>query len=113
MGKAVYNPDIKRVLDSLLLEIPLVVSGKMFGYPAYYVNKRLFACIYEDGVAIKVPFDLASELMEKEGIVPFIPIGRRKMKEWIQINREQSEDYLKDRKIFDKSIEYVAMLKDK
>ncbi|MGZ7109162.1 MAG: hypothetical protein ACXVHW_09355, partial [Methanobacterium sp.] len=70
--------------------------GKMFGYPAYYVNKKLFACLYEDGVGIKVPEDNANELNGSEGITPFQPLGRRKMREWIQINREKSEDYLKD-----------------
>jgi len=34
----------------------------------------------------------------------------KKMREWIQINRNKTEDYLKDREIFDKSIEFVASL---
>ena len=32
------------------------------------------------------------------------------MREWVQINRKKSEDYLKDQDIFEKSIEYVASL---
>ena len=108
MGKAIYNVEIKNVLDSLLLSIPVVVSGRMFGYPAYYVNNKLFACVYEDGVGVKVPFDLANELIGKDGIIPFVPMGRRKMKEWIQIDHEQPEDYLMDKEIFEKSIEFVA-----
>jgi len=113
MGKANYNPKIKIVLDSFLLKIPIVVPGKMFGYPAYYVNKKLFACIYEEGVGMKVPFDLANELIGKEGIIPFIPMGRKKMKEWIQINREKPEDYLNDRAIFEIAIKFVAGLGEK
>ena len=35
LGKAVYNQEIKDVLDSFLLDNPIVVPGKMFGYPAY------------------------------------------------------------------------------
>ncbi len=110
MGKANYNLEIKNVLDSFLLKIPIVVPGKMFGYPAYYVNKKLFACVYEDGVGLKVPFDLANELIGKEGIIPFIPMGRKKMKEWIQLNRELPEAYYNDIEIFKKSVEFVATL---
>ncbi len=112
MGTLIFSPEIKRVLDSFLLEIPIVVTGKMFGYPAYYVNRKLFACVYEDGVGIKVPYERAQELIGKEGIIPFIPMGRREMIEWIQINRTQPEEYLKDREIFEESIEYVAALGD-
>ncbi len=110
MGKANYNTEIKNVLDSFLLKIPIVISGKMFGYPAYYVNKKLFACVYEDGVGLKVPFDMANELIKNEGIIPFMPMGRNKMKEWIQINREQPEDYFNNIDIFEKSIEFVGNL---
>lgn len=82
----------------------------MFGYPAYYVNKRLFACLYEDGVGIKVPEDKAKQLIGHDGIIHFQPLGRRKMREWIQINRDNSEDYLKYKEIFDISIEFVLSL---
>jgi len=82
----------------------------MFGYPAYYFGRKLFACLYEDGVGIKVPQELAKELMGKEGIVPFEPMGKAKMREWIQINRKESSDYLRDQHIFHSSIEFVSSL---
>jgi hypothetical protein len=110
VGRANYNPEIKSVIDSFLLKIPIVVSGKVFGYPAYYVNNKLFACIYEEGVGIKVPLDVANEFIGKDGIIPFIPMGKRKMKEWIQIVREQPEEYYKDKEIFETSINFVASL---
>jgi hypothetical protein len=113
MGKAKYNLEHKEILDSFLLEMPDVVPGKMFGYPAYYIHKKLFACLYEDGVGIKVPEDKARELIGQEGIIHFQPLGRKKMREWIQINREKSEDYLDDKEIFDISIEFVSALAKK
>jgi hypothetical protein len=113
MGKANFNIDHKRILDSFLLERPGVVSGKMFGYPAYYIKKKLFACVYEDGVGIKIPEKKAIELIGKKGIIHFQPLGRAKMREWIQINREKSEDYLKDQEIFDISIKFVSTLASK
>jgi hypothetical protein len=110
MGKANYNPEIKEILDSFLLQIPIVVPGKMFGYPAYFVNKKLFACVYEEGVGLKVPSETVHELMGKAGYISFIPMGRRKMKEWIQINREKPEEYLNDQATFKIAIKHVAGL---
>lgn len=100
----------KETLDSLLLNIPNVVQGKMFGYPAYYVNGKLFACIYGEGLGVKVPEDVAIKLLSEQHIVPFQPLGKPKMKEWIQINHMKSEDYRKDMDIFLISVEFVIQL---
>ena len=108
MTKMQYRDDHKVILDSLLLKMKGVVPGKMFGYPAYYVDGRLFACLYENGVGVKVPAADADRLVGRKGIVRFQPLGRAMMKEWIQINREEPEHYLKDRHIFEKSIEFVS-----
>ena len=107
LGKIEYNSKHKEVLDSFLLENPKVTPGKMFGYPAYYVGGKLFASFYEDGVCVKVPESLTNELLEREYIEPFQPMGR-KMREWVQINRHNSEDYLKDKDLFDASIKFVS-----
>ena len=107
MAKAEYNQKINENLDSFLLEFTGVAAGNMFGYPAYYVGKKLFACVYKDGVGIKVPEDLAKKLINKEGITYFQPLGRPRMKQWIQINRGEPEDYYKDIEIFKTSIEFV------
>jgi hypothetical protein len=108
MNKAKYNSRIKETLDSILLEVPEVTAGKMFGYPAYYVRKRLFACVYEDGIGIRVPEDLAKELVGIQGIINFQPMGRAKMREWIQINRENPNEYYSDKEILKASIDYVS-----
>ena len=62
---------------------------------------------------MKVPENIAKELIGKKGITHFQPLGRPKMKEWIQINRENPEHYLRDRKVFEISINYVALLSNK
>ena len=109
MIKAQFDLKHKEVLDSFLLDIPLVKPGKMYGHPAYYVGGKLFASLYMQGVCVKVPEILVSELLKRKHIAPFEPMGR-KMREWILINRKKSEDYLKDKDIFEKSIEYIASL---
>jgi hypothetical protein len=109
MSPVAFNPKHKEVLDSVLLQMPGVVAGTMFGYPAYYINKKLFACLYEEGVGIKVPVKVAESLVGKKGIIRFQPKVRKPMKEWIQINHERSEDYRMDEEILKISVEYVAL----
>jgi hypothetical protein len=81
----------------------------MFGHPAYYIGGKLFASLYMDGVCVKLPESRVQELLRKKRIVPFEPMGR-KMREWILIIHENSNDYLKDKRIFQESIEYIASL---
>ncbi len=110
MTKSRFNEDIKEIIDSILLDFPEVEVGKAFGYPAYYVNGKMFACIYEDGVSIKVPEETVSELVGQEGIFEFRPMDRHKMKEWILIIREHPEGYLEDRELLKNSLDYVYQL---
>ena len=110
MRKTDYSPEIKKAIDAILLKNPAIAPGRMFGYPAYYVNKRLFACIYKNGVGLKVPETVANELIGRKGILHFQPLGRPRMKEWIQINRENPGDYMKDVEIFKTSVSFVASL---
>ncbi|CDI03457.1 conserved hypothetical protein [Candidatus Competibacter denitrificans Run_A_D11] len=110
MPKSNSESDRKAVLDSLLLKMPSVVDGKMFGYPAYYANGKLFACIYGEGVGLKIPEKIANKLLSEDHVVPFQPLGKSKMREWVQINRARSADYQKDINIFRSSVEFVSQL---
>jgi len=109
MCPAAFNLQHKAVLDAILLKMPGVVAGTMFGYPAYYVNKKLFACLYEEGAGIKVPAKVAESLVGKKNITRFQPKGRKPMKEWIQIHHERSEDFQQDEEILKISVEYAAL----
>jgi hypothetical protein len=109
-----YNPEHKHVLDGLLLTHPIVQPGKMFGFPAYYVGKKLCMCLYEDGVGLKVPAETAARLLQNDpNAVPFMPLGRPKMREWVQINLARSEDYRHYLPVFEESISYVQMQQEK
>lgn len=110
MHKPISEAGHKAVLDSLLLNMPDVVEGKMFGYPAYYVNGKLFACIYGEGVGVKVPDEVANKFLSEKHVVPFQPLGKPIMREWIQINRARPADYRKDMAIFRASAEFVSQL---
>jgi hypothetical protein len=106
---AEFNPEHKRVLDEMLLSNPLVRPGKMFGFPADVVGRKLCMSLYDQGVGIKLPEQSAKKLLETDpNAVPFMPMGRAKMREWVQINVDRSEDYRQYLGVFEEAIGYAA-----
>jgi hypothetical protein len=98
----------KAVLDKLLLALPSVEGGDMSGFPAYFINQKMFACVHDSGVGIRLPVAAATELQfSKANIVPFQPRGKPSTREWVQINHENSADYEQDLELFRSSIEFV------
>lgn len=110
MGKAHFRPEVKETLDSFLLDVPGVRAGKMFGLPGYFVGGKLFACLYQDGVGIKVPATTAVELLERDEVTPFQPFEKSTMREWVQVTHPQPDNYFEDESIFLQSIEFVLSL---
>lgn len=109
-----FSSKHKAVLDDLLLGHALVRPGKMFGYPAYYAGEKLCICLYEQGVGVKLPEHYAEKLLHSDSnVIPFQPMGRPKMRGWVQINVKRSEDYRAYRSVFDESILYVLELQEK
>ena len=109
-----FNSEHKAVLDDLLLGYPQVRSGKMFGFPAYYAGQKLCICLYEQGVVIKLPEQSARKMLEDDrNVVPFQPMGKAKMREWIQINQSSSEDLRQYMPIFEESIRHVLAQQEK
>ena len=110
MEESKSSPGVKAVLDEMLLGLPGVKPGKMFGYEAYYVLGKMSACIYEDGVGIKVPEEEVSRLLAEPYVVPFQPLGRQRMREWVQINRVKPEEYRQDEAVLLDSVAFVRRI---
>ena len=103
-----FNPQHKEVLDGLLLGQPNVKAGKMYGFPAYYTGKKLCICLYEEGVGVKLPEASAAKLLaEDRHVIPFQPMGRPKMREWVQINLPRPQDYKAYQSVFEESVRYL------
>lgn len=106
------TPGHKPAIDTLLLKIPGVEAGDMSGMPAYFISRKMFACIHGNGVAIRVPAAMATELQfSRNDVVPFQPHGRPSSREWIQVNHERSADYEQDLELFQASIDFVKAAK--
>jgi hypothetical protein len=108
MGPLNYNSEQKVTLDRLLLDYPEVSASVVFGLPCYKVHGVVFATLYGEGVGIKLPEARVRELLEKPGVVPFRPFGRNRGKEFVQINRDNPQDYQHDKALFEEAMRYAV-----
>jgi hypothetical protein len=99
---------LKAQIDTLLLKLPGVSARTINGLDAYFVSDKMFACISGDGVGLRLPAAVATELQfSRDNIVPFLPGGLASSREWIQINRAEVAEYGKDLELFQASLEFV------
>ena len=102
------EPSRKDLLDALLLKLPGVSGKKINGLDAYFVGDRMFACITEQGIGLRVSVATATELQfSRANVVPFKPGGMAVSREWIQIERAEAAEHEKDLQLFRDSLEFV------
>ena len=80
----------------------------MFGLPAFYVAGKLFACVYGDGVGLKLPAERVAALLDRPGVAPFRPYGKPAMRQWIQLTRSSADDYAGDLELLLESARFVG-----
>lgn len=98
----------KAQIDALLLQLPGSSTRKINGLDAYFVSDRMFACISGDGIGLRLPVAVATELQfSRNDVVPFQPGGKSSTREWIQINCADAADYEKHLPLFRQSFEFV------
>lgn len=104
-----YNAQHKEQMDRIVLNMRGITSGKMFGYPGYKVKGKVFAFVGGDGIALKLPRKRVRELISIDPQChPFEPTPGKIWQEWVSIDREYSEDYLKDEDLIEESMRYVS-----
>lgn len=98
----------KAQIDALLLKLPGVTARKINSLDGYFVSDKMFACISGNGIGLRLPSSVATELQfSRDNVVPFAPGGTASTREWIQIDRAEASDYEKDLALFRDSIEFV------
>jgi hypothetical protein len=98
----------KAAIDALLLAIAGVSARRVSNIDGYFVADKMFACIGEKGVGLKLPPAVATELQfSRDGISAYSPGGMATTREWVQIERENPADHAKDLQLFQDSIDYV------
>lgn len=105
-----YSTEYLEVIRRIVLEHPDVRERRMFGFPAFFVGGKMFACLYENGIGIKLPASEAERALACPGISPFQPYGKKPMREWIQIDRDHPHAELDEIGLLGISIAYVSKL---
>ena len=98
----------KALIDALLLKLPGVSARKINALDAYFVSDKMFACLSGNGVGLRLPVAVATELQfSRDNVGPFSPGGVASTREWIQIERADPADYAKDLELFQASLDFV------
>jgi hypothetical protein len=71
-----FRSDLEPFLREFVTSRRGLRMGKMFGLPAGYAGRRLFACLIEDGVIVRLPKDLAKREITSRRGRPFSPKGK-------------------------------------
>ena len=99
---------MKEHLDALLLKLPGVSAKKIGGVDAYVFGDKMFACVGDKGLGLRLPVATATELQFScEYIGPFSPGGVATTREWVQIARADPADFAKDLDLVQQSLEYA------
>lgn len=78
-----FRADLQVFLTEFTDQHRGVRLGRMFGLPAGYVGRRLFACLMEDGIIVRLPTEVA-RCEIKAGGEPFRPKGsKRPLGAWV------------------------------
>jgi TfoX/Sxy family transcriptional regulator of competence genes len=102
-----YRNDVLATVSALLAERPEATPRKMFGHPGFAVGGKMFACLYDDGVAVKLPEATAQAAVARPDVEAFRPYGKS-MREWVLIAHDDLAAYADDVDLFEAAIEYVA-----
>ena len=90
--------DLLAALVALLDDRPFR-TGKMFGHPALYLGRTMFACAYGAGIGLRVPAEIAAEAIDEGAAIRFQPHGRQAMREWIELRPASLADLASGRRL--------------
>ena len=62
-----FRADLQQFLAGFIEAHRGVRRGVMFGVPAAYAGRRMFACVLEDGLIIRLPPDVAARELKGRG----------------------------------------------
>ncbi|CAN5508125.1 hypothetical protein BH23CHL4_BH23CHL4_07470 [soil metagenome] len=94
------------ILDDLLGPAPPVEPRMMFGHRCFSVAGKVFACVVDGNIALKLPPEVIAAI-EDTAIEPFKPGGQR-MGGWIEIRRHSAIEYEQDTELIDMALVHIS-----
>jgi TfoX/Sxy family transcriptional regulator of competence genes len=100
MARRQSDPSLIALFDSLLPDDPRIARRKMFGYPAAFVDGKLFAGLFRDRVVLRLTQRDYDALAAEHDVTTFEPVVGRKMRglivlpETLVLDRMQMDDLI-------------------
>jgi hypothetical protein len=107
-----YQPEHKAAVDALLLGLPGVTTGQMFGHPSYKIAGKVFASLMENGIILKLPQATVNDLLKRENVTSFAP-GGTPMRLWVLIEMSGADEYAQYMAYYQEAWEFVASESEK
>ena len=79
----------------------------MFGLPAGYAGRKMFVCLIEDGLIVKLPERLAREELRRGNAAPFMR-GGKASKGWIKYVPRNARETLRLAPLLEVAARHVA-----
>lgn len=102
-----YREDVLAAVTALLADRPQAKSRPMFGPPGFAVGTRMFATLYDEGLAVKLPLAEVPAALARPDVEVFRPYGRT-MREWVLIVHADLDQYEGDLDLLDAAIAYAG-----
>ena len=75
----------------------------------YQAGSKIFAFTRPEGVALKLPESRIQNLVESRD-ASFLVMGTKTMREWVLVRYSSPGEYLRDGKLFEEAMKFVASL---
>ena len=102
-----YRQEVADALTELVAGRPGAVPRGMFGYPGFAVGGKMFVCLFNDGVALKLPPEQVEDALSRPGVYEFRPGGKR-MRGWVYIEHADPAEYAQHDDLLTVSLAYVT-----
>ena len=98
-----------KLLDRVYLGRRGVRAGSMFGSRAYFVGRRLMACVTAEGVCLRVGPHRATKAIASGAAIPFSPHGRA-MRGWVEVDSGRLPPLHKKQNLFLQALDFSRRL---
>jgi hypothetical protein len=102
-----FRADLQSFLAEFIEHHRGLRMGRMFGLPAGYAGRKMFVCLIEDGLIVKLPLALAKDEMRAGKAAAFMRRGRPS-RSWIKYAPRTVHDAGRLAPILERAARYVA-----
>jgi hypothetical protein len=83
-----HNEEERPHVLRLVARYPAIRERGTFGSPAFFLERRMLACVYGDEAGVKLPADRVATPIAAGKATPFRPSGKPAMREWLALSQQ-------------------------